>query len=483
MYFLRLFFSIVLTAGIGFGSYAYWLVGEIKKQHAIPTKEILIDFSNRLASDLTPEKKETSWTLDGVDHDAVFKKLRKQEEAKIKNPSLINNGSEINAYVTDARGYVIYDSHSKANIGKDFSEKKEIVAVQHNRKKNGNRSELITNDPFSHIYYVSTAIKNYTGHPIGAVSVSQSVNSILYFIPIGQDKIQYMIAYFFVGAVVLAFLFSYWLARPIRGLIKYAQTVTKGESARPPKTSFRDFHKLGTAFEEMRISLEKKESVKNHVNDVTHALKSPLTAIKATAELLEKEVPQDKVNLFLNIEAEADRANRLLNDLLKIAKLEARVGLDKKEKLSIKELIEETLRALKPLIEKKKIKMIVKWGSSEPIVRGERFLILQIFENIISNAIDFSPMEGKIIIESVGNKKTDQIFVRDQGPGIPVYAKDKIFDKFYSLQRPTGEKSTGLGLALVKEALSLHNGGVQLEVSSQEMSGANFKISFNRDSQ
>ena len=138
MYFLRLFFSIVLTAGIGFGSYAYWLVGEIKKQHAIPTKEILIDFSNRLASDLTPEKKETSWTLDGVDHDAVFKKLRKQEEAKIKNPSLINNGSEINAYVTDARGYVIYDSHSKANIGKDFSEKKEIVAVQHNRKKNGN---------------------------------------------------------------------------------------------------------------------------------------------------------------------------------------------------------------------------------------------------------------------------------------------------------------------------------------------------------
>ena len=71
--------------------------------------------------------------------------------------------------------------------------------------------------------------------------------------------------------------------------------------------------------------------------------------------------------------------------------------------------------------------------------------------------------------------------MRDQGPGIPEYAKDKIFEKFYSLERPSGKKSTGLGLTFAREAILLHGGVIQLEPSSQEMSGANFKISFSRN--
>jgi len=122
--------------------------------------------------------------------------------------------------------------------------------------------------------------------------------------------------------------------------------------------------------------------------------------------------------------------------------------------------------------------MIVKWGHSNLIIKGERFLILQIFENLILNAIEFSPTEGKIVIESLGDGEFNQIFIRDQGPGIPEYAKDEIFKKFYSLERPSGTKSTGLGLSFVREALSFHNGMIQLEQPSNEMTGANFKLSF-----
>jgi two-component system sensor histidine kinase CreC len=70
--------------------------------------------------------------------------------------------------------------------------------------------------------------------------------------------------------------------------------------------------------------------------------------------------------------------------------------------------------------------------------------------------------------------------VRDQGPGIPEYAKEKIYNKFYSLERPSGIKSTGLGLSFVREALLFHDGVIQLEPSSDEMSGANFKVSFSK---
>jgi two-component system sensor histidine kinase CreC len=211
---------------------------------------------------------------------------------------------------------------------------------------------------------------------------------------------------------------------------------------------------------------------------VTHALKSPLTTIRATAELLENDVPQDKTHLFSNIEAEAERANKLLNDLLRIAQLEAQIGLNKKEKISIKKLTDETLKLLDPLIQKKEINVIVKWGHPDPIIIGERFLISQVLENLILNAIEFSPTEGKIEIELLGDDKCDQIFFRDQGPGIPGYAKDKIFDKFYSLERPSGKKSTGLGLSFVREALSFHNAVIHLEQPTNEMTGANFKLSF-----
>ena len=83
------------------------------------------------------------------------------------------------------------------------------------------------------------------------------------------------------------------------------------------------------------------------------------------------------------------------------------------------------------------------------------------------------------MIEAVEKNNKLQIFIRDQGKGIPDYAKEKIYDRFFSLERPSGEKSSGLGLAFVKEAITLHGGVIQLEPSTQEFPGANFKILFN----
>ena len=479
MYFLRIFLSIIITVGLGFGGYAYWLMDEIRRQHAISTENSLIDISNILASHLSSKVKDG--VIDTSDFDKTFKNLKKFRFKAVIHGFVIRT-SDVNAYVTDANKVVLYDSRSKDNIGKTYSWRDVILTLE---GKYGARStQEDSNDKLSHVFYVGSAIRSQgplgLDSIVGVVSVSKPTESFNSFVAGGQDRIILMVVSILLGAVALAMLFSYWLTRPINGLIKYAQTIARGENSRPPKTSFRDFDKLGIEFERMRIALEKKESVKSYVNDVTHALKSPLTAIKATAELLEKEVQQDSKGLFVNIEAEADRANKLLNDLLRIAQLEARVGLDKNEKLSIKELIEETLQSLESIIKKKKINIVVNWSSSNPIVRGERFLILQVFENLILNAIEFSPIEGKIIIESIGDKITDQIFVRDQGPGIPEYAKEKIYNKFYSLERPSGIKSTGLGLSFVREALLFHDGVIQLEPSSDEMSGANFKVSFSK---
>jgi len=97
-------------------------------------------------------------------------------------------------------------------------------------------------------------------------------------------------------------------------------------------------------------------------------------------------------------------------------------------------------------------------------VKGDPFLLHQAVSNLIQNAIDFSPADGQIEISAKMNGDRVDFVVKDHGPGIPDYAKEKVFDKFFSLQRPdTGKKSTGLGLNFVKEVALLHHGEIRLE--------------------
>jgi two-component system, OmpR family, sensor histidine kinase CreC len=102
-------------------------------------------------------------------------------------------------------------------------------------------------------------------------------------------------------------------------------------------------------------------------------------------------------------------------------------------------------------------------------VQGDRFLIAQALQNLIDNAMEFSPMGGTLSIDLRAESLGTVWRIQDQGPGIPDYAKDRIFERFYSLARGEAqEKSSGLGLCLVKEVIELHGGTVQVENASPQ---------------
>ena len=474
-YSLTVFGGITIVVVLGFIGYGYWLYGEIRDQQKINVEESLVDLSNTLASYLSFQSK--AGNLDTADFNQVFQNLTTRNiQAKIHG--VLKNSSSINAYITDERGIVLYDSHSETNIGKDFSQWRDVFLTL--QGKYGARSTRTDpTDPSSSVLYVAAPIR-YENRIIGVISVSKSEESFSKFITKFEDKIVYMFIVFILGAMVIAAIISYWLTHPVEELMKYAQKVTQGKVARPPQTSFRNFKSLGQAFDTMRISLEGKKSIENHVQNLTHELKSPLTAIKLSAEQLGTDISQDKKTHFLNnIEVDIDRASKLLDELLEIAKLETKSSLNNIETPSLKELISETQQSLNSQIEKNNINLEVKLDSPELTVRGDRKLIQRMLNNLILNAIQFSPSEGKVLIEAVEKNNKLQIFIRDQGKGIPDYAKEKIYDRFFSLERPSGEKSSGLGLAFVKEAITLHGGVIQLEPSTQEFPGANFKILFN----
>jgi two-component system sensor histidine kinase CreC len=106
--------------------------------------------------------------------------------------------------------------------------------------------------------------------------------------------------------------------------------------------------------------------------------------------------------------------------------------------------------------------LVLQGPASSPgiVVRGDPFLLRQAVRNLLDNAIAFSPRGGRIVLDLTRDEGSACIRVTDAGPGIPDYAGDRVFERFYSLPRPNGSRSSGLGLPFAREVAGLHGGTV-----------------------
>lgn len=225
---------------------------------------------------------------------------------------------------------------------------------------------------------------------------------------------------------------------------------------------------MGQAFERMRQSLDGQAYIAQYVQTLTHEIKSPLSAIRGAAEILEgADVPPDKRSRFLhNIQTESERIRLLIDQMLKLSELEVRRALPAREPVALAMVVRTAVEGAGAAVAAKGLKVAVQ-VSDELRVAGDEFLLHLAVSNLIQNAVDFSPQEGALRIEGYDRAGVIDLVIIDDGPGIPEFAKARVFEKFFSLQRPdTGKKSTGLGLNLVREVAALHGGTVQLENGS-----------------
>jgi two-component system sensor histidine kinase CreC len=175
-------------------------------------------------------------------------------------------------------------------------------------------------------------------------------------------------------------------------------------------------------------------------------------------------MPAEKRSRFLsNIRIEASRIQDLVDRMLKLSELEAQKTLQNVESIQLGTLAAEVLESKEPMLSSKGLR-VSSQINDQILVQGDPFLLHQALSNMIQNAIDFSEEGGAIGITAGLDEGMVAVAVEDEGPGIPDYCRDKVFDRFFSLQRPaTGKKSTGLGLNLVREVAVLHGGEVRLE--------------------
>ncbi len=268
-----------------------------------------------------------------------------------------------------------------------------------------------------------------------------------------------------IGLVMVAA--GWWLAsrltRSLERLTDYAQTVRDGRSAAPPASRADEIARLAQAFEEMRVALEGKAYVERYTQALAHEFKAPLSSIRGAAELLAENPPEaDRARFLANVRAEAERMQRLVDRLLELAAVEARHGRVDFAAIDLRALIETAAGEIRRAAASKNV--TVTCDSAPVSVRGESFLLSQVLGNLLHNALEFSPPGGAVAVSVSADARRVRVCVDDAGPGVPAYALEKVFDRFYSLPRPdTGRKSSGLGLSIAREIARLHGGDVTLE--------------------
>ena len=215
--------------------------------------------------------------------------------------------------------------------------------------------------------------------------------------------------------------------------------------------------------------IKKLEKIRTEfVANASHELKTPLTTIGGFVETLEDGAIEDKKKAkeFLNIiKANTERMNNIINDLLIISKSESKdIKLDIK-KVNLRKIIDNIITIYNERILNKKLNIVVDFLNGFPEINADEEKILQVFSNLIDNAIKFTDDNGKIFITGEYNDKQIKIKVSDTGIGIPCEHLSRIFERFYRVDksRSREEGGTGLGLAIVKHLLQLHNGNVSVE--------------------
>ena len=214
------------------------------------------------------------------------------------------------------------------------------------------------------------------------------------------------------------------------------------------------------------------------VSTISHELRTPLTTMKEFTSIISDEIPgkltKDQREYINIIKGNIDRLARLINNLLDMSKIEAGKIELIRTIVDVADLANSVVSTLRPEAEKKHIEFKTLFHTPLPGIYADADKIVQVFTNLIGNAIKFTPENGQITVEIIDRDKEVEYSVADTGVGIASENLDKLFGKFQQFDRTggAGAKGTGLGLAITKKLLELHQG--KIWVTSEPGKGSKF---------
>ena len=381
---------------------------------------------------------------------------------------------DLSVYITDVNGIVVFDSDNRDTIGQDYSQWRDVSLTL--RGEYGARIRRDPNDPNSAAALYVAAPVMVSGKIAGVLTVIKPTINITAFIAATMPHIVKISTLSLAAAIVLSLAVSIWVTQQVGRLTRYANDVRQGLRVPFPKLAPTELKTMGTAFEKMRETLAGHAHVEQYVQTLTHEIKSPISAIRGAAEILEGAsiTPEQRVHFLSNIQSETHRIQALVDRMLKLTELEARRALGSRSSVQLAAVARTIVEAAEPALLKKQLRAEIEIPD-DLTVPGDPLLLDLAVSNLVQNAMDFSPENSRIRLSAARVGDRVELSVDDEGPGIPEFAQLRLFEKFFSLERPdTGKKSTGLGLNFVKEVTALHGGTV--DVSNMPAGGLRARV-------
>ena len=279
---------------------------------------------------------------------------------------------------------------------------------------------------------------------------------------------------------IIAYFISNYISDPIVKINKAAKKMAGGEFnvVFDTGTSISEINELEHTLNYTRDELEKTEELRRDLMaNVSHDLKTPLTMIKAYAEMIidlhEKDKKKQKEDMNIIID-EVDRLTILVNDILELSKMQSNINDLQKEEFDLIHLIEEIIHRYKFLQETENYIFEFHHPEDEVIIYADRKKLEQVIYNLINNAINYTGEDNKIIINIIEEQETILVEIKDTGKGIKEEDLPYIWDRYYKNKKKHKRNlvGTGLGLSIVKNALQLHN--YEYGVTSEKNKGSCF---------
>lgn len=400
----------------------------------------------------------------------------------------------IEVYLLDQKGEILYSvvlSHDNPNEPAKTVSTAPIKAFI--ASKGG--KYILGDDPrnpgtqkvFSAAPYVSNGREGYI-YIVLESEVEEAISESLassYFLKLG------------VGASMLAMLFTigiglasiWFLTKNTREIIYTVKRFREGDyEMRIPNAEKSDLSVLATQFNEMADTIvENMDAMKSVdtlrrelIANVSHDLRTPLAIMNGYVETMhmkQDSLSAEERNHYLNIILDSSaKLNTMIGQLFEYSKLEANQVVPQKEPFSIAELAHDMVANYEILAQKKNIQLAVDAEESLPLVFADISLVERAVQNLLDNALKFTPESGSVTLKMLSTSDQVEIRVNDSGPGIKESDQAYIFDRFRQDQEHSASsEGAGIGLAIVKKIMDLHNTSIQVISSPSE--GSSFRFS------
>lgn len=284
-----------------------------------------------------------------------------------------------------------------------------------------------------------------------------------------------------VSAIIVSLFVSRRVVTPIRQMMEASQRIAAGRyQERVEVVGTDELGQLAHSFNQMAATLEQTETMRRDlIANVAHELRTPLASIKGYMEGMIDGVLPAEPDTYQQIYHEADRLQRLVNDLQELSRVEAGAFELKRRPLAVAELVQQTAARLRPQFEEKGVSLTLDIPSDLSIVQADKDRLDQVLLNLVGNALQYTPAGGTVTVTAKTQTSAGLLIsIHDTGVGISPEHLPHLFNRFYRVDKSRSRAGggSGIGLTIAKHLIEAHGGHLWAE-SAGEGQGSTFSVS------